>query len=346
MIVDSTAHIDQNMLDPTNLLRWKDSLYATDLLVAAIGWLDLFNWLADNASASMQQIMQTFQIHERPTDVMLTLLVAMEILEYHEKVYSLTPIAKHFLLRSSPLDLSPYFSSQKEREACRALYEVLRTGKPAGWAAQKQEEEWAKHMMREDFAQLFTSAMDGRGAYFGPKIAAAIDFKPYKRLLDIGGSSGIYATSIVADHTHINATILDRLPVTNFARQAIKNRGLDHRLDVVEGDMMTSIPQGFDIHLFSNVLHDWDELTVRKLLKRSFDALEPEGLIIIHGSHLNSNKDGPLPVAQFSVLLMLVTQGRCYSVNEMETYLQEANFQNIKYISMPADRSLIIAHKS
>ena len=81
------------------------------------------------------------------------------------------------------------------------------------------------------------------------------------------------------------------------------------------------LPAGADAHLYSNVLHDWDEPVVRQLVGKSFDALPPGGLIVIHDAFLNAAKNGPLHVAEYSVLLMHASQGRCYATSEYEAML-------------------------
>jgi hypothetical protein len=39
---------------------------------------------------------------------------------------------------------------------------------------------------------------------------------------------------------------------------------------------------------------------------------------MIHDAHINAAKNGPLPVAEYSVLLMFASEGKCYSISEME----------------------------
>src|SRR5712671_6381335 len=46
-------------------------------------------------------------------------------------------------------------------------------------------------------------------------------------------------------------------------------------------------PQGCDIHLFSNVLHDWDIDRVEQLLQKSFAALPSGGMVVVHDAHIN-----------------------------------------------------------
>ncbi len=52
------------------------------------------------------------------------------------------------------------------------------------------------------------------------------------------------------------------------------------------------LPRGHDLHLFSNVLHDWDTDKVQSLLAASFAALDDGGMILIHDAHLNADKPG------------------------------------------------------
>ncbi len=70
--------------DPLSIYRYRDGLYATDLLAAALVWLDLFTWLETQPS-NIPEICRHFQIHERPTDVMITLFKAMGLLEERDQ---------------------------------------------------------------------------------------------------------------------------------------------------------------------------------------------------------------------------------------------------------------------
>jgi acetylserotonin N-methyltransferase len=104
-------------------------------------------------------------------------------------------------------------------------------------------------------------------------------------------------------------------------------------------------PRDFDIHLISNVLHDWDEPIVRDLLAKSQAALPADGLLIIHDAHINADKTGPLHVAEYSALLMNITEGKCYSIGEMRAYLRDAGFEWLDYQPTAVSRSYILARK-
>ena len=66
-------------------------------------------------------------------------------------------------------------------------------------------------------------------------------------------------------------------PVDAVARRAIERRGLAERVSVVSGEtcVHAQLPQGHDVHLYSNVIHDWDEAEVRQIFSASFGSRCP-----------------------------------------------------------------------
>jgi 3-hydroxy-5-methyl-1-naphthoate 3-O-methyltransferase len=105
------------------------------------------------------------------------------------------------------------------------------------------------------------------------------------------------------------------------------------------------LPAGFDAHLYSQVLHDWDRDRVEHLLTASFEALEPGGWLFDHDTHVDADKRGPLPVAEYSVLLMHSTPGKCWSVGELGELVERVGFVDVEYRPAAGDRSVLLARK-
>ena len=329
--------------DPVDVYRVRDGLYAADMLITGIVHLDLFSWLAQQP-ATREEICRAFNTTDRPTDVMLTLFAAMGLVEERQGVFHLTDKAREHLVSSAPWYLGPYYESLKNRPVASDLLKVLQTGKPANWGSQQDAKDWHKAMETEAFAKQFTAAMDCRGVYLAQAVAKNLDLSRYTRLLDIAGGSGIYACSIVTHHPHLSATVLEKSPVDRIAARAIADRGCSATVSVVAGDMLQQpLPADADVHLYSNVLHDWDVPVVKELIARSAAALRPGGLLVIHDAFLNAAKNGPLHVAEYSVLLMHSTEGRCYSTGEMEQYLSDAGFGDAAYRDTAAARGIMTA---
>ncbi len=329
--------------DPTSIYRHRDGVLAVELLVAALCHFDLFSLLAKRALTA-SELCAELGLDARAADVMLTLLVAMEYLERDGEVVRATLKAREFLAADSPWSLVPYYESMRERPACRTMVDVLRTGVPASWAA--QDEEWAVKMADPEFARSFTAEMNCRGVYLGSRLAESVDLSGHSHVLDVGGGSGIYAASLVAANEHLAATVLEKPPVDAIAAREIAARGLEARVATVAGDMFAPpLPSGADVHLYSNVLHDWGESAVRQLLAHSHAALPPGGLVVIHDAFVNREKTGPLHVAEYSVLLMHYTEGKCYSLGEMQEYLSAAGFRDVSHRDVAAARGVVTARR-
>jgi predicted O-methyltransferase YrrM len=331
--------------DPTPLYRLRDGVYAADLLIVAVAELDLFTLVHELDAVDAAGLCERLGLDARAADVMLTYLVALGLLDRaHDHRVRLSRIAAEHLVAGSPLDLRPYFGSLRERPACAELLAVLRTGEPAGWAS--ASEAWAERLDEPGFARRITAAMDARAAFLGPTLAATLRDIPARRVLDVGGSSGAYASALVDTRPGLRATVFERPPVDAAARTLLAERGYADRVDVATGDMFADpLPAGHDLHLFSHVLHDWGEEQVRALLAASFAALPPGGCIVDHDTHIDEHKTGPLPVAEYSVLLMHSTPGKCWSVGELAAMLTDAGFADPEVRPSAADRTAIVAHK-
>lgn len=332
--------------DPIRIYRYRDGLYAADLLIAAVAHFDLFTWLAEHP-ASLEEICAHFGFAERPADVMLTLFAANGFVTREpDGTVRDTAIAREHLTAGSPWNLAPYYASLRDRPIALDFCSVLKTDRPATWGGDKKQLDWHRAMETDEFSRAFTAAMDCRGIYLAQAMARRLDLAGRARLLDIGGGSGIYACSMAAHHPGLFATVFEQKPVDRIAARCISERGFAGRVSVATGDMFDdALPGDCDVHLFSNVLHDWGVNEVRRLLAISHRALRPGGLLVIHDAFIDAGKAGPLPVAEYSALLMHSTQGKCYSVAEYASLLRECGFEPGDYHETAADRGFMTAGK-
>jgi acetylserotonin N-methyltransferase len=331
--------------DPTPIYRHRDALYASDMLIAALKELDLFSYLATQPQ-SLQTICQHFNIQPRPADVMTTLFVASGWLERDNNLFALTPAAREHLVQTSPWFIGPYFPPAKDRPIALDLLQCLQTGQPANFASRKNHDDWHKAMETESFAREFTAMMDCRGILLAQALSQTLPLQNHHRLLDVAGGSGVYSCSLCSHFPNLSATVLEKAPVDQIAAQAINSRNLSHRIQTTALNMLTDPwPRDHDVHLLSNVLHDWDVPVVQQILHASSQTLPTNGLLIVHDTFLNPDKSGPLHVAEYSVLLMHVTQGRCYSESEITEWAAEASFTPINHVPSAANRSALLFQK-
>jgi hypothetical protein len=330
---------------PQKIFDLRESAFAQDLFITAVSYFNFFNRL-NEAPSGIDTICDSLGIKKRPADVMLTLFKAYGFIREKAGVFYLTDTAKNYLVKESGFDLTSYVDSLKNRPICEDMRKVLQTGKPANWAAAKQGKDWAASMEDESFAESFTAGMNSRGAYLANGLADVLDLTGYHKLLDIGGASGIYAAILVQKYPHLRAAVFEKPPVDKVAGYTAGKLNLGDKIDVIAGDMFRDdFPKGYDVHFISHVLHDWDIKEVGTVLNNSFRNLNSGGMIIIHDAHINKTKTGPVSIAEYSVLLMFLSEGKCYSVTEMKNLLEETGFKNIGFKPTILNRSMITAHK-
>lgn len=335
--------------DPAQILRYRDRQYAAEFLAAAIAHFDFFSWLNANSGATAESVCSHFHWASRPADVLLTLCRANGFIATDaEGRNSLTTIAEEHLVNGCPWFLGPYYAPIQDTPITQGFLQVLKTGRPANWQARDDGDDWHESMMSEDFARGFTQLMNCRGLAMGQSLAQAVAplLGDRKRLLDIGGGSGIYATTLLAAHPQLAGAVFEQPPVDAIAREEIEKHDLSGRLEVISGDMFADAwPDDADILLLSNVLHDWDFPEVRTLLEKAAGALPAGGLLIVHEAFLNNDKTGPLPVAEYSALIANITQGKCYTPGEYGDIMEDLGFAVGDYQDTIADRGFMTAVK-
>ena len=105
-----------------------------------------------------------------------------------------------------------------------------------------------------------------------------------KKLLDIGGNTGKWAIASTKYSPDISITIMDLPGQLNVAKSKIEQLGLSDRvafLPVNILDETVQFPKGFDAIWMSQFLDCFSEDEIVSILKRCYDALDEEGVVII-----------------------------------------------------------------
>jgi predicted O-methyltransferase YrrM len=319
--------------DPTPIVELFRGNYATELLTAAVCHFDVFAKLAKRPM-TLEELGGELGLAPRPAVVLVTALRAMNFIEAgRDKRLTLTPIAREHLVPGAPFYFGDYIGLRADASGTLGMVERLRTNRPAGYRPEetsafiyKQGEESV--MEEEASARRLTLGLAGRARNVAPVLAAQLPLTGAKRLLDVGGGTGIYAVELLKANPALHAVVWDRPEVLKVAREAAAGSGVEKRLELQPGDMFADpIPPGgggFDAMLLSNVLHDWDVPECRTLVHKCANALNPGGVVMVHDVFLNDALDGPLPVALYSAALFSVTEGRAYSAAEYGAFLRDA----------------------
>jgi SAM-dependent methyltransferase len=188
-----------------------------------------------------------------------------------------------------------------------------------------------------DYRRRFTWAMHHRTLEIAPKIAAQIDLRGARTLLDLGGGPGTYAMAFLSKNPTLRATVCDRPAALDVAKEIASTHKAGARLSYLPVDLLTeSIPGVYDVIWYSNVLHIYSPTDNQVLFRRTLASLNPGGRLLIQDAFLH-DRDGLFPeeASLFAVSMLLFTlRGNTYSAAETRAWLTDAGFERIKVLRM------------
>ncbi len=126
-----------------------------------------------------------------------------------------------------------------------------------------------------DYRRRFTWAMHHRTLETAPKIAAQINLRGARTLLDLGGGPGTYAMAFLAKNPRLRATVCDRPAALDVAKEIASTHKAGARLSYLPLDLLTeAIPGAYDVIWYSNVLHIYSPQDNQAVFRRACGRLE------------------------------------------------------------------------
>lgn len=193
--------------------------------------------------------------------------------------------------------------------------------------------------------EAFVGTMDVYTKQVAQAVSTNFDFYGYKKILDVGGSTGLFGNIIIEEYPHLNVTIFDLPKVCDITEKYIKNKyHKDSNMKTIRGNFLQeSLPEGFDVIYLGWVLHDWPPEIQMQILEKCYQALPTGGVVIATENLLNENKSGPVFTALMSLAMLVATDGGVESTgNEYIERFTKAGFKDVKIKELPSMRHMII----
>jgi len=325
--------------NPGDLLEISGYYWKTAVLHAAVK-LDVFTVIG-NEQLAASEISRQVNAAQRGLERLLDALVAMELLLKIDGHYANLPSAQGFLSKNSRQYIGHIIIHHHHlMESWSNLHRAVQSGRPVRDRSASSKEEW-----RESFLMgMFNMAMG-----LAPQLVPQIDLATRKHLLDLGGGPGTYAIHFCLNNPGLRATVYD-LPTTRpFAEKIIQQFNLSDRIDFRDGNYLTDPIEGhYDAAWLSHILHGQGPEECRLIIQKAVDALDPQGIIIIHEFILNNSMDGPLFPALFSLNMLVGTDaGQSYSEQQISDMMLAAGVKNIRRMPLnsPNDSGLLLGDK-
>lgn len=307
-----------------------DASYRDARILQAAVVLDVFTLLADGP-ATAEDVAVRLGTERRATELLLNALV--ELGYCGKKVdreggagarFSNAPHAQAHLVRGAKGYVG--WSVLAEAQAWPLwgrLEEAVRTGKrPDGPRPYHADDEHTRTLLRS----LHTRAE----LLFTKHVVEKVKLEDVNTLLDLGGGAGAYTIALCRRSPKMSATLFDLPPAIAIARETVGRSDVHKRVRLVEGDYRTDDLEGpYDLIFVSNVVHGEGPDTVKALFKKLFEALTPGGRLVLRDTFTSA--DHARHGAVFSLNLLLTTdEGRCYAPSELDPWLKEAGFRDVR----------------
>lgn len=195
---------------------------------------------------------------------------------------------------------------------------------------------------RPDEARLFNRMMIATHGDEPAAVAAAYDFSGAERIVDVGGGIGAVLLEILRSHAGPRGVLFDVAEVADHARKHVAEAGMAHRCEVSSGDFLDSVPAGADVYLLSRILHDWDDTTCVRILRRCAEAMTAGSKLLVVEKVLPDN-DEPHLGKRLDLVMAALTHGRERNAAEYRALLAQAGLRVERHIATGSASSVVVA---
>ncbi len=311
--------------------EWNERMRAFQESRVILTGLELDAFTAIGTGATAPEAAERMGTDARATEMLLNALTAIGLIAKQDGVFRNGPVAsKHFsgqarlgLLHGAHLWQT--WSHLTERVKSGTGADTQTTAPP----------EWT---------EAFIAAMHRNASERAAAVVRAVDAASVRRMLDIGGGSGVYSIAFAQANPELRADILDLPQVGPIARRYIEGAGVADRVHWRRGDLHTdTFGEGYDLVFLSAICHMLSEEENRDLFRRARAALAPGGRIVVQDFILDPDKAGPKFAALFSLNMLVGTRaGASYSEPEYAAWLAAAGFRDIRRVRLPGPAGLMI----
>ncbi|OUL33327.1 methyltransferase [Nostoc sp. T09] len=313
--------------------------------VLAAHELKLFSLLAGK-ELTLENICESLNLTNRSASAVLSICTSLGLIEFKNNYYSLTTVAREYLLETSPTSFCGYFDLMIANAASFSYEGIKKAILSDKTQVYNGEDIFEVHEQKDEIARSFTRAMHSASISAALAWPETINLSGYRQMLDIAGGSGAHSIGATSKYPDLKATVLDLAPICEVAQEFVMQQGLQSRIGTQVGNMWKdSFPEA-DLHFYSLIYHDWTPDQCRFLTKKSFDSLKPGGRLIIHEWLFNDERTQPLSTAAYNLIMLLwCAGGQQYSGLELSTMLAEAGFVDIQVLPTFGYWSIVTGQK-
>lgn len=332
-------------LTPAKIMKLGTGFWGSKTLLSAIE-LGLFTELA-KGSLDAAVLTKRLQLHPRSARDFFDALVALGMLKRVGQRYANTAETAMFLDRTKPSYVGGILEMSNARlyRFWGSLTEGLRTGQP-----QNEVKTGGDFFgtLYGDPQRLggFLKAMTGLSIGSAQVIAKKFPWKKYRTFVDVGCAQGGVAVEIALAHKHLTGSGMD-LPVVQPVFEAYAQaRGVSQRLRFHPGDFFKDPLPKCDVIVMGHILHDWNLDEKMLLLRKAYDALVPNGALIVHEALIDDARKQNAFGLLMSLNMLIETHGGFdFTGADCRKWMKEVGFKGTRVTRLAGPDGMVVGFK-
>ncbi len=290
----------------------------------------LFDHLTEEITAD--DLIRETSFDSHATRTVLDVLAAVGIIEKKNERYINSPVAQTYFVSTK----DTYFGEtlvlmdSMYDPVYGSLDEVLRKGFPQRARSMASGSEYIWALQARKISKMHCSGVVQQVLEIVKRVP---EWPSFRKMLDVGGSSGLYTIGFVKAHPEMEGVVFDRPSVVKVAEETIKDYNLSDRISVIGGNYMDGpIGSGYDFIWASDCLNfAWGEL--EKPMNLIYEALKPAGVFISNHFHISRDKSKPLNGVLVAAWHWLAGDEMYFYEDQIARKMLDTGFRQVRSVS-------------
>ncbi|MFT3902797.1 MAG: methyltransferase [Niabella sp.] len=296
---------------------------------------------ARSGGITLADIVEKTDVSEYGVRVLLEAALGMHLVKLTEdEKYAITKTG-YFILHDPLTKTNMNFVQDVCYKGMFHLKEAIETGKPAGL---RELGNW--NTIYEGLSQLPPHIQKSWFEYdhfFSdiafPEVIKQVYAENIKKLLDIGGNTGKWASASATHGEGIHVTIMDLPGQAAMAKQRIDELGLSDRVSFYPCNILDEsipFPKGFDAIWMSQFLDCFSEDEIVSILRRCADSIDDNGLVLILEAFWDTQRfeTSAFCIQQLSIYFTAIANGnsQMYDSRVFKKCIDKAGFDIVEQV--------------